>query len=213
MPPAKLPCVRREHTHVEAVVPGSFQQADCQLVIVRHVQLVEAWALAIGFSDCFDGLRAGGGQRIRDVELLGNFCNGKLAEGVVDLVDAYWGDAYWGGDFVAKDGGTGSAGICVYELPGDNAVPEEGLTVGEVGVRLASIGGGVVPRGNKYVSGGSRRGSTHQPFCVSFSFASSSSLPGSGANQPLILGGALQSSPVLKGGTCPSFAFQKFSLW
>lgn len=72
------------------------------------------------------------------------------------------------------------AEVGIDELTGDDLVPVEGLTVGEVGVRLAGVGGGVVPvfchlGAHDWASGGA-----HHPPCVSFSFASSSSLPGSG---------------------------------
>ena len=45
----------------------------------------------------------------------------------------------------------GSAGVRINELARDNTMAEEGLAIREVGVRLASVGGGVEPaRGGQY---------------------------------------------------------------
>lgn len=65
--------------------------------------------------------------------------------GVVDLVDAYRRYPDRGGDGVPEDGGPGGPFVCVDELVRDDFVPEEGLPVGEVGVREACVGGGVEP--------------------------------------------------------------------
>lgn len=46
---------------------------------------------------------------------------------------------------MAEDGGRGVAEVGVDQLTRDNAVTVEGLTVREVGVGLAGVGGGVVP--------------------------------------------------------------------
>lgn len=61
---------------------------------------------------------------------------------MVDIVGADGGEADGGEDFVAGDGGAGGAGAGVDELVG---VVGEGLAVGEVGVGLARVRGGVVP--------------------------------------------------------------------
>lgn len=49
------------------------------------------------------------------------------------------------GTFMSEDGGAGVADVCVDELAGDDLVAVEGLTIGEVGVGLAGVGGGIVP--------------------------------------------------------------------
>ena len=46
---------------------------------------------------------------------------------------------------MTKDGGTGITEICVDELAGNYLVAVECLSVGEVGIGLASVGRGVVP--------------------------------------------------------------------
>jgi len=46
---------------------------------------------------------------------------------------------------VAEDCGRRVAKVSVDELAGDDSVSEEGLTVGEVGVGLTGVGGGIVP--------------------------------------------------------------------
>ena len=48
---------------------------------------------------------------------------------------------------VPEDNGAGGAGVCIDELTRDDTVAEEGLTIGEVCVRLASVGGGIEPAG------------------------------------------------------------------
>lgn len=47
--------------------------------------------------------------------------------------------------FVSKDGGGGVPEVRVDELTGYDLVAVESLPVGHVGVRLASIGGGIIP--------------------------------------------------------------------
>lgn len=47
--------------------------------------------------------------------------------------------------FVSEDGGTGIAKISVDELPGNDLMAVESLAVGEMGIRLAGIGRGIVP--------------------------------------------------------------------
>ena len=138
--PAELPGVGREDARGEAGFVGSFQQGDRQFVVVRHVELVESGPGAIGFCDGFDGRRAGCAEAVGQVEFFGDRCDWEFAEGVVDFVDADWCETDWCRDFVAEDCGCGVAEVGVDELPGDDSVPEEGLTVSEVGVGLAGIG-------------------------------------------------------------------------
>jgi len=129
---------------------------------VGHVELVEAGSLAVCFGNFLDGVRAGGGEAIGEVEFFGDGGDGDLAGGVVDFVYADRGEADGGGDLVAEDCSGGVAEVGVDELSGDDAVTVEGLawaclaelrmvemelTVGEMGVRLASIGGGIEPVG------------------------------------------------------------------
>lgn len=57
------------------------------------------------------------------------------------------GDIVEGGVHTAEDSGGCGARVGVDELAGDDAVPEEGLPVCEVRVRLAGVGGGVEPEG------------------------------------------------------------------
>ena len=64
---------------------------------------------------------------------------------MVYFVDADWSKTNWGRDFVAEDGDACVAEIGVDELARDDAVTEEGLAVGEMGVGLSSVGGGIVP--------------------------------------------------------------------
>ena len=98
MAPTQLPGIRRENAGVEARAPGAGQERDRQLVVVGHVQLVEAGGLAVGFSDGFDGRGAGRGQAVGEIELLGDLGDGDFAGWIVDLVDAYRGETDWCGD-------------------------------------------------------------------------------------------------------------------
>jgi hypothetical protein len=123
----------------------SREQGDGQLVVVRLVQLEEAWAFAIGFADVFDRLAAGCGQAVGQVELFGYFCHGEFAEGVVDFVDSDGREADGRGDFVPEDLGGGVALVGVLQHTRDDAVAVEGLSVCEVRCRHACVGGGVVP--------------------------------------------------------------------
>lgn len=52
--PAELPCVGCEDADVEAGVEGAGEEGDCQFVVVGHVKLVEARALAVCFGDFLD---------------------------------------------------------------------------------------------------------------------------------------------------------------
>lgn len=143
--PAELPGVGGEDAGGEAGFVGSFQKRDGQFVVVRHVELKETRPCAIGFCDVFDGGRTGGAEAVGKVEFFGDGRDGELAVLVVDFVNADWCKAYGRGDFVAKDCGRGVAEVGVDELAGDDAMPEEGLAVGEVSVRLAGIGGCIQP--------------------------------------------------------------------
>jgi len=143
--PAELPGVGGEEAGGEAGVVGAFQERDGQFVVVRHVELEETRAGAVGCGDVFDGGGAGGAEAVGEVEFLGDARDGELAVGVVDFVDADRGEADRGGDFVAEDCGCCVAEVGVDKLARDDAVPEEGLAVGEVGVGLTGVGGGVQP--------------------------------------------------------------------
>ena len=112
---------------------------------MRHVQLVEAGGLAVGFGDGFDGGGACGGEAVREVQFLGDSGDGKFAGGVVDFVDADRGESNRSGHLVAEDGGCGVPQVGVDELPRDDSVAEEGLPIGKMGVGLACVGGGIVP--------------------------------------------------------------------
>ncbi len=125
--PAELPCIGCEDADVEAGVKGAGEEGNCQLVVVGHVELVEAGALAVCFGDFLDWVGAGGRKAVREVEFFGDGGDGDLASGVVDFVYANGGEADRGGDFVAKDCGGGVADISIDELSGDDAVAEEGL--------------------------------------------------------------------------------------
>lgn len=157
VPPSELPGVGREDAGGEAGREGAREQRDGQLVVVRHVELEEAGAGAVGGGDGFDGGAAGRAEAVGEVELLGDARDGEFALRVVDFVDADGGEADGGGDGVPEDGGAGVAGVRVDELAGDDAVAEEGLPVGEVGVGRAGVGGGVVPACGDELLGGERR--------------------------------------------------------
>lgn len=178
--PAELPRVGCEDADGEAGFEGAFEEGHGQFVVVRHVELVEAGAVAIGCGDVLDRRAAGGAEAVGEVELFGDFGDGEFAERVVDLVDADGSEADGSGDFVPKDRGRGVSDVGVNELARDDAVAEEGLAVGEVGVGQAGIGGGVVPGyRDELLIGGKDSGRSYQPPSVSFCLANSSSLPGS----------------------------------
>lgn len=147
--PAELPGVGGEDAGGEAGVVGARQERDGELVVVRHVELEETWAGAVGGRDGFDGRRARGAEAVGEVELLGDGRDGELAERVVDFVDADGGEADGRRDFVPEDGGRRVTQVRVDELAGDDTVPVEGLAVGEVGVGLTGVGGGVEPIGKR----------------------------------------------------------------
>lgn len=145
VPPAELPRVEREDASGEPRLVRARQQRDGQLVVVRHVELEEARALAVGGADVLDRLTAGRRQAVGQVELLGDFGDGQLAGGVVDLVDADGREADGRGDLVAEDFRLGVALVGVAQHARDDAVAVEGLAVREVGAGGAGVGGGVVP--------------------------------------------------------------------
>ena len=68
---------------------------------MRHVELVEAGTIAVGFSDLFDGIAAGGAESVGEVELGGYFGDGEFAVFVVDLVYADGGETDRRGDWEA----------------------------------------------------------------------------------------------------------------
>lgn len=113
---------------------------------MRHVQLVEARsARAIRLAHVLDAGTPRRGEAVGQAQLAGNFGDGRLAGGVVDLVDADGGEPDGCGDGVSEDGCAGVAVVGVDELVGDYAVAVEGLAVCEVCVGLAGVGGGVEP--------------------------------------------------------------------
>lgn len=128
--PRELPCIGREDAGRKSRIMRPLQEGQSELVIVRHVQLVEPHAFRpVGGSDVLDGGGACGGEAVGEVEFPGYFCDGELAEGMVDLVYADGGEADGRGDFVAEYGGGRVACVRVDELAGDYAVAEEGLPV------------------------------------------------------------------------------------
>ena len=82
---------------------GAGEEGDGELVVVGHVELVEAAAVAVGSSDILDRGGAGGGEAVGEVELFGDGGDGELAVFVVDFVDADGGEADGRADFVAED--------------------------------------------------------------------------------------------------------------
>ena len=112
---------------------------------MRHIQLVESWSLSICRRHVLDRSTAGGAKTVRQVQLFGDFSDREFAEWVVDFVDSNGGEADRCSDLVPEDGCRGVPNVSVDELAGNDAVAEEGLTIGEVSVRGASIGGGIVP--------------------------------------------------------------------
>lgn len=89
---------------------GPCEERDCQFVVVRHVELVEAWGGAVCGGDGFYGGAAGGGEAVGEVELFGDGGDGEFAERVVDFVYSDWSEADGGGDWVVEldYGGLGS---------------------------------------------------------------------------------------------------------
>ena len=57
--PAELPRIGGEHADVEAAFEGSREQGNGKLVVMRHVELEEAGALAVGLCDFFNRRAAG----------------------------------------------------------------------------------------------------------------------------------------------------------
>ena len=64
---------------------------------------------------------------------------------MVDLVDTDWRETNRSRSLVAPDLVSGVTLICVDKLVWNDAVTEEGLSVGEVGSGIAGIAGCVVP--------------------------------------------------------------------
>lgn len=67
---------------------STLQDAEGKLVVVRHVELVESDPVAVCFSNVFDWIAACCGETVWNVELFRYFSNGKLANGIIDLVNA-----------------------------------------------------------------------------------------------------------------------------
>jgi hypothetical protein len=145
MSPCQLPCIECEYAGREAAFICSRQKGDREFVIVRHVKLEESRAFAVRSTDVFDGIGACGREAVRQIQFLRDLGDWEFAEGVVDLVDTYWGEANGCADFVAEDRGLGVAFVGVDEHARDDSVAVEGLSICEVGVGLASIRGGIIP--------------------------------------------------------------------
>ena len=133
VPPPELRRVEGDDAGREPGLVGAGEQRDCQLVVVRLVQLEEARGFAVRGADVLDRLAAGGGQAVGQIELFGDFGDGQLAGWVVDLVDADGREADGRGDFVTEDRGGGVAGVGVDEHARDDAVAVKCLTIGKVG--------------------------------------------------------------------------------
>ena len=143
MAPAELPGVGREDADVKSRFVGSGEERNGKFVVVGHVELVEAGTLTVGFGDCFDGVGASGRETVREIQFLGDSSNGDFASRVIDFINANRGETDGGGHFVAKDSGCGITEISINKLPGDDTVAEEGLSIGEVGIGLTSVGGSI----------------------------------------------------------------------
>lgn len=130
VPPAELPRVGCEDAGGKAGLEGPGEERDRELVVVRHVELVEAGAFAVGGRDVFDGCAARGAEAVGEVELFGDLSDGQFAQRVVDFVDADRRKADWRRHFVPEDRRRRVPDVGVDELAGDDAVPEEGLAVG-----------------------------------------------------------------------------------
>ena len=107
-----------------------------------HVELEETRAGAIRLGNRLDGGGVGDGEGIGEVEFVGDFCDGDLAEGVVRFCLCLWGRNPWErrlgncvsdgvregkdrGTFVPEDGGAAVLDVGVDKLPGYGTVPEE----------------------------------------------------------------------------------------
>lgn len=93
--PGELPGVCCEEAGREAGVVGALEQAQGQLVIVRHVELKESGCAilvgglgVVGAADVFDRSGARGRETVGQVELACHCGDGEFAQGVVDLIDA-----------------------------------------------------------------------------------------------------------------------------
>ena len=65
---------------------------------MRHVELVEAGTIAVGFGDFFDGIATSGAKSVGEVELGGYFGDGEFAVFVIDFVYADGGETNGSGD-------------------------------------------------------------------------------------------------------------------
>lgn len=96
--PAELPGVCREDAGREAGFVGPCEERDGELVVVGHVELVEAGAGAVGFGDGFNRVAACCAETVGEIELFGDFGDGEFAERIVNFVYANWSEADWGRD-------------------------------------------------------------------------------------------------------------------
>lgn len=143
--PAKGPGVRSQHASIEAVVKGSLEHGDAELIVGTLVQLKESRSRAVCFADIFDTVASSGRQAVGQVELLGYLGHRKLSGRVVNAVDANWCKSNGGRHAVAKDFGCSVSLVGVNQHARDDAVPIESLSVGEMGPRKSSIARGVIP--------------------------------------------------------------------
>jgi len=112
---------------------------------MRKIELEESRTITIRFSYVLDRRAACCTQTIRQVQLASHFSHRNFGARVIDPVDANRSESDRCSYFVAKDCGSCVALVGVNEHTGDDAVAIEGLAIGGVCVRLASVGGGVVP--------------------------------------------------------------------
>jgi len=110
---------------------------------MRNVKLEESRAFAVRSTDVSYGIGTCGREAVWQIQFLRDLCDREFAAGVVNLVDADWGEANVCGDFVAEDGGLGAASVGVDEHAWDDSVAVEGLSVCEVGVGLAGVRRGI----------------------------------------------------------------------
>ena len=64
---------------------------------------------------------------------------------MIDLIYTDRSEADGGTDFLAEDGGFGVPDVGIDEHTRNNTVSVEGLSISEMSVGLAGVGGGVVP--------------------------------------------------------------------
>ena len=143
--PAKLPGIKRENARREPRVYGTLEQGYRQLIIMRQVKLEETRTITIRLAHILNRRAACCTQAVRQVQLSCHFSNWNLRARVVDPVDANRSKPDRRSYLVAEDSGGSVAFVSVNEHTGNDPVAVEGLAVGCMCGRLASIRGGVVP--------------------------------------------------------------------